>query len=344
MVASISAGEAVTIEATVENPVEALQRTTQSTNRVIALDSFIGADFQLGADRDCDREQTGQAGRREYRRASTGHAGFLHGERRSGIGPPKALDGPLELDPVRWRLAERHASCAREVDLGRATQLLDAILPGLSSCLRIEYRGSWSCVVNGSGQQNPGPTHALVQVSHPEFIDRLRAYVQIQVVLQGLSFRAPKHSKLTPGKIVAQVDLTIFDLATWVLGRLVFNSVPDVTQAPGFRALDADVRIINPNGGILDIGWITAPDAQQVKSYAVKSNRNVQIDDEFNDSLFVISRGRRIVVVDRDRSARSGQDARFLACGHVRRRRYQDALPNAVPGKRLRGGADQNWR
>ena len=42
-VASIAAGDATTIEATPENLVTALKRTTKSTNQVIALDSFIGA-------------------------------------------------------------------------------------------------------------------------------------------------------------------------------------------------------------------------------------------------------------------------------------------------------------
>jgi hypothetical protein len=42
-VASISKGRAATIEATPEKIVAALRQTTESTNQVIALDSFIGA-------------------------------------------------------------------------------------------------------------------------------------------------------------------------------------------------------------------------------------------------------------------------------------------------------------
>jgi hypothetical protein len=287
VVASISAGTAVTIAATAENLVEALKRTTESTNQVLALDSFIAAEPGSGPitivtekrlkkliGGDIVAPQPGEAGfftvngaavSSRLKRLMSG-SGWLLADGDNPPGMPVAL--------VKLSLAER-------------LKLLDKILPGISTCLRIEYRGSSARVVNGSGAQAPGPTHALIQISNPELLDCLRAYVHVETVLRGLSFKAPRYSKTAPGKVTAYADLTVIDLAVWVLGRLVFNAKPVVAQAPGYRALDADVRVVNPAGGVLDISWITAPDVAQVASYAAKTNRNVQID-ESNGSAFAL--------------------------------------------------------
>ena len=87
----------------------------------------------------------------------------------------------------------------------------------------------------------PAATHALIEISNPELINTLRAHVRVATVLAGLSFQSPKHSRTEPGKIIAYSDLTLFDLVVWVGGRLVFNSRPDVSAAPGYRVLDANV-------------------------------------------------------------------------------------------------------
>ena len=167
-----------------------------------------------------------------------------------------------------------------QLSLIERLKLLDGpgLMPGISTCLRIEYRGSSSRVVNGSGDENPGPTHALIQISDPAMLDSLRLHVHVQSVLQDLSFKSPRYSRADPSKVVGYADLTLIDLAVWVLGRLIFNARPDVTKAPGYRVLRANARIVNPNGGVLDIGWVTPPSADQARAYGLKTGRALSFD------------------------------------------------------------------
>ena len=81
-----------------------------------------------------------------------------------------------------------------------------------------------------------------------------------------------------PGKVVGYAHLTLFDWSVWVLGRLIFNAVPDVSKAPGYRTLDADIRIVNPDGGVLDVSRIGPPDAATIAAYREKTGLNVRFE------------------------------------------------------------------
>ena len=287
VIASITAGHAVTIEANSRQSgrgFEAYDRKHRSGDRA---GFFHRRRSWPAADQRRHRTQTCQDGGRAIVAPQAGAAGFFTSNGKAFSARLKRL-----MSGSGWILVDADNPPAMPPALAKLTlaerlKLLEPILPGISKVLRIEYRGSSARVINGSGNQDPTPTHALLQISNPELLDRLRSYIQIQVVLQGLSFKAPKRSKVMPGKIVAYADLTIVDLATWVAARLVFNTKPDVSKAPGFRALDADIRVVNPNGGILDISWIKAPDATQVRSYAVKTNRKIQIDTSTGGSFAI---------------------------------------------------------
>jgi Protein of unknown function (DUF3987) len=276
-VAAIAAGKATTIEATPENLIAALKQTTESTNQVIALDSFIGATAGAPA-------EIGIVTEAELKRLI---GGMIPNAPETGFYTvkDKAIAARLKrlMQSSGWILIDTDtpedmpAQWAR-LSLAERLKLLEAILPGISTCFRIEYRGSSSRVVNGSGDENPGPTHALIQISDPAMLDVLRMHTHVQSVLRDLSFKSPRYSRQEPGKIVGYVHLTLIDWSVWVLGRLIFNARPEVSKAPGYRVLGADPRIANSNGGVLDIGWITPPSADQARAYLLKTGRALIFD------------------------------------------------------------------
>ena len=280
--AAIAAGKATTIEATSENLVATLKRTTESENQVIALDSFIGATqgspAEIGIVIEDELERLKDLKKGEIGAPGVGEPGYFTVNGKIVSARLKRLmqssgwilidaDTPEGMPPqwARLLLVER-------------LKLLEVILPGISTCRRIEYRGSSARVVNGSGDENPGPTHALIQISDPAMLDGLRLHAQVQSVLHDLSFKSPRYSRREPGKVTGYADLTLIDLAVWAFGRLVFNPRPDVAKASGYRVIEADPRIVNPNGGVLDISWITPPSADQAGVYGQKTGRALSFD------------------------------------------------------------------
>jgi hypothetical protein len=111
----------------------------------------------------------------------------------------------------------------------------------------------------------------------------------VAAVLAGLSFKSPKHSRSEPDKIIAHSDLTLFDLVVWTGARLVFNPRPDVSAAPGYRVLDANVQIANPDGDVLDISWIKPPDVKTRKAFREKTG--VKIDPTRSSGFVFEERG-----------------------------------------------------
>lgn len=144
----------------------------------------------------------------------------------------------------------------RALSLGQRLELLEPIISGISTCLRIEYRSSSARVVK-EGEEPRGASHAWIQLSEPQKIEVLREKVKVQMQLHDLSFNSPRYSKDTGG-VIGHEARTVIDLAVWVPGRLVFCSKPDL-RADGYCLADADVKIVNPEGGKLDVSDIKLP-------------------------------------------------------------------------------------
>lgn len=142
------------------------------------------------------------------------------------------------------------------LDLEERLKMLEPIIPGLSTCLRVEYRASSARVVE-QGKLPSGATHAWVQISDASKVEMLREHVKVQMQLRGLSFKSPRFSSETR-EVTGYSARTVIDLAVWVPGRLVFCSQPDL-RADGYYLTDADVKIVNPDGGKLDVSKITLP-------------------------------------------------------------------------------------
>ncbi|MBW6396388.1 hypothetical protein KPL78_00950 [Roseomonas sp. HJA6] len=153
---------------------------------------------------------------------------------------------------------------------------LEAVVPGISTCERVELRGSSSRVVNGSG--NPGPaTHAWVHVSDASKIEMMRNSVHVAAVNAGLSFPSPHRSRTEPGREIGHGWRSLIDFSVWVTGRLVFCARPEAC-GEGMSVTDADVRIVNRGGGVLDISGIKLPDAQALDKYRKRTGARLRIE------------------------------------------------------------------
>jgi hypothetical protein len=170
------------------------------------------------------------------------------------------------------------------MSIGERLVLWDQLLPGISQCERIEMKGSSARVVNGSGRHKT--SHAWLRVSDPSKISLMKAYLSIEMVVKGLSFKFKKQSKLEPGKVAGIESRSLFDLAVFDTGRLVFCAQPDI-QVPGYTLDDADIEIINPGAGVLDIDWIKRP-VESIAKY--KEITGVSMDISLSEDGYVAVR------------------------------------------------------
>jgi predicted P-loop ATPase len=156
--------------------------------------------------------------------------------------------------------------------VGERLEKLEPIVPGISTCARIEYRASSARVVK-DGKEPGCATHAWIQISDPDKLDVLRNYLTVQSQLHGISFGSPRYSKETSEVIGAQ-RRTVVDLAVLVSGRLAFCAKPTV-EAEGYFVADADVKIVNPQGGVLDVSGIALPGEAELAELRVKTGQSL---------------------------------------------------------------------
>jgi putative DNA primase/helicase len=247
--------------------IKVLRQTTETTNQALILDSLRNNDgkpFEIVT----EAELTRLLGRRKV-----GGSGVYEVNGRRVAARLKR-----GMQPSVWVLLDADAPEGMPDDwkaltLAERLARLEKLLPGISSCERVELRSSSARVVNGSGA--PGDcTHALIRVSHPSKIEVMRAHLQIATVNECLSFPSPRYSRIT-GEIVGHGHRTLIDLAVFVPGRFVFNAKPDVSRAPGCHVINAGIRVVNPGGGALDIGSVDLPDQPALVSYKKRTGTSV---------------------------------------------------------------------
>ena len=145
----------------------------------------------------------------------------------------------------------------------------------MSACERVEYLSSSARVTQrGAGAGPPlrrTPSFACPTPDAPtrcaisEGRDRRRGPVVPVAALL----------KSEPGKVIGHEHRTLTDLAVIIDGRIVFEAKPDASRAPGYKVLPAGARIVNPGGGVLDIGSIELPDAAALARYKQKTGLTV---------------------------------------------------------------------
>jgi len=162
--------------------------------------------------------------------------------------------------PDKWKI----------LNMQERLELLEPLVPGISACTRVEYRSSSARVVK-DGEQPDGATHAWIQISDSAKMEILREYIKVNMQLRELSFSSPRYSKETR-QVIGHEERTVIDLAVWVPGRLVFCSKPSVS-AEGFVVVDAEIKIVNPDGGVLDVSSIELPSGDDLEQLQVKTGR-----------------------------------------------------------------------
>lgn len=272
-VASVTEGEAVTRDASGAAAMMALLReVTEAPDLVVCPGAFQGAgglSFRLVDEATLAKKLRGKVGEVD------GGVHVHNGERIAARLKRGISDGPwvlVDCDnppgmPEAWQV----------LGIAERLQMLDAIIPGISSCERIELRGSSARVVK-DGAQPGAATHAWIRVSDPARIALMKAHTAIAMVNAGLSFASPRYSRTEPGKVVGHQQRTVIDLAVWDTGRLVFCARPDV-QVPGYSVADAGITLVNAGAGALDISGICLPAAPELAVYRERTGHRVEISE-----------------------------------------------------------------
>lgn len=163
--------------------------------------------------------------------------------------------------------------------IGERLTLWEAMLPGVSSCERIELRGSSNRVMNGAGE--PPASHAWLRVSDASKIPVMKAHIFVEMVLKDLSFTFSKHSSKDCEVVTGLEQRSLFDLAVFDAGRLVFCSKPSLGAGmEGYSVVDAGIVIVNEGGGVLDLSGISLPKAAKLGAYQKKTKVKVTMKAE----------------------------------------------------------------
>lgn len=167
-------------------------------------------------------------------------------------------------------------------------ELWEPFVKGITKCERIELRGSSARVVK-DGEQAGNATHAWIRVSNPEKIAVLRSYIRVQMVLHNASFTFEKMSRIDDGKVVGNEARSVFDLAVFDTGRLVFCAKPEI-NADGYRVEDAAIKLYNEGKGALDISWVDLPTPREMEDLRNITGVKMSVKRE-NGSITTYSEG-----------------------------------------------------
>ena len=172
-------------------------------------------------------------------------------------------DNPVGI-PAEWA----------QMSIAARLMLWEQFVPGISACERVEARSSSARVLK-YGEAAGRRSHAWIRVNDPGKIPILKAHIQVQMVLHDTSFTFERRSRSDAKKVVGVEHRSVFDLAVFDKGRLVFCSKPEV-NIDGYEVIDADVTIINAGAGELDISKLHLPRANDLKRHKNKSSQNLE--------------------------------------------------------------------
>lgn len=267
VIAQISQGEANALHVlTCEDLKKVLTKVCRSSKHALMSGLLIGSDLGKTINLVTEFKLSQLLGDKKSEKlggVKTVGSEYYAARLKRGIEPSKWIlidaDNPEGI-PDKWKV----------LNLQDRLKLLEPLVAGISTCTRVEYRSSSARVVK-DGEQPGGATHAWMQISDPTKIEILREHVKVNMQLRELSFSSPRYSKETRQEI-GHEPRTVIDLAVWVPGRLVFCSKPSVL-AKGFFVADAEIKIVNPDGGVLDVSSIELPSEEDLEQLQVKTGR-----------------------------------------------------------------------
>ena len=172
-------------------------------------------------------------------------------------------------------------------DIQEKLEALEPVIPNISKRLRIEMRSSSTRVVF-DGEAKPH-SHAYIQISDIQMLDRFKAHFEIESKLKGLFFKSPNKSK-REGEIIGHTSRYLIDTSVWGTGRIIFNNLPEVDgRIKDCEVLDAGIRIVNPNGGVLDISHYQVPNEQAISQANLITGENITIKEDGNELVITES-------------------------------------------------------
>lgn len=176
------------------------------------------------------------------------------------------FDSPRDM-PAEW-------AC---MTIAERLTLLEPIVPGISTCERIELRSS-SSRVRQAGEEFGNASHAWIRVNDASKIALLKAHLKTETDAQGLSFVSKRHSS-QDGSVVGSDTRTLLDLATFDTGRLVFCAKPE-SEIEGDEIGDAAITLVNEGCGELDISWLKKSTTKRLREAKQKTG----IDRQYNST------------------------------------------------------------
>lgn len=181
-------------------------------------------------------------------------------------GKPYAARLSVNVQQSRWLLldADSPKGCPsdwRQMDISQRLAVLEKVVPGISTCERVEVLAS-SARVAPDGV----PSHAWIRLADPTDLPRFKQALKAQSMRADVGYFHP-----------AGDWRTLVDLAPFDNGRLVFVSKPDASQAPSLTVRPATPQIVNPDGGMLDTSVCPLPTPEQAAEIAQKTGRRVRI-------------------------------------------------------------------
>jgi len=166
-----------------------------------------------------------------------------------------------------------------KMSIEQRLQLWEVMVPGISRCERIELRASSARVMNGSGRKSK--THAWLRVNDAAKVPLLKAFISVEMVNRGLSFRFEKKSRIDRAKTVGIEARSVFDLSVFDTGRLVFCSRPILGEGMDDYSIDdAGIEIINEGSGCLDISWVNIPTKEAISNYKQATGVDLKIKSD----------------------------------------------------------------
>jgi hypothetical protein len=174
----------------------------------------------------------------------------------------------------------------KSLDIAGRLALWEPILPGITQCERIEARSSSERVINGLDKGKR--SHAWIQITNPELLDQLHAYLTLAIAEHDVFFYSPRFSRIS-GEVIGQDIRSVFDLSTFISGRLVFNSLPDISRIEkfGYSLAGVDTTLINEGNGAYDNSWIRVPNAQSLDHFRHKTG--LMLEMRLSDGGLVIN-------------------------------------------------------
>lgn len=168
--------------------------------------------------------------------------------------------------------------------------LWEPLLPGISTAGRVELRSS-SARVRHCNEAARGPSHIWIKVDDPANIATMKAALAVRMVLQGIAFKSPRHSR-HDGSVIGHAWRSAFDLAVFDAGRVVFCSMPTLTQAAidaGYVVDDADVAVVD--GAPLVVSGIELPTVVELARYRELTGENIALRSADGGGLAVHNEG-----------------------------------------------------